>query len=61
MVIELVEVREGIDIDPTPLKALLGALTILINLYQNCFAPFGYAEGIAPTRYCAEGIAHVEN
>ena len=25
-----------------PRKALLGSLTILINLYQNCFAPFGH-------------------
>jgi hypothetical protein len=42
----------GIAVDPMPRKALIGALTILINLYQNCFAPFGYAEDIASKGHC---------
>jgi hypothetical protein len=29
-----------------PRKAWLGAFTILIKLYQNCFASFSYGEAI---------------
>jgi hypothetical protein len=42
--------------NPKPRKALLGAFTILINLYQNCFATFSYAAGIASEGHCAAGI-----
>jgi hypothetical protein len=44
---------------PPSRKALLGAFTILINLYQNCYATFSYVRQYIAPKDCGQVIAPV--